>query len=618
MWSKHMANNRLGDLRRSTTVMTFGPGAVIDFRADGAPVSALAAGLEEWDSSFPPAGMRNPQKISEPRLQKKLSVKGFRLPPVVDENWRDDDKDPDNRSLVAVRFPEWLQCPQCDRIAPSSKWSIEPGRAFRHCANCTNSAPGQRKVFAIPVRFIMACPKGHLDDFPWHYWVSHKQDCQKKEKTHLYLKSERPGLSGLVLTCPVCKASRSMDGIFSGQTWDGFKCRGRRPWLASKNEKCDREPRALQRGASNLYFPLIESALSIPPWSDRLQEALGVYWNAIVETKQEDRSTFIRILGSGDLKPVLDELKITAQELAARVKERLLLYQGEGILDIRQEEYRQFISGVDTHRNEDREFEIRNVIVPESLKPFFSSIVRSVRLREVRAIKGFTRINPPGDENSPDIAAISVKPLDWLPAIEVRGEGIFLALNLDTLKRWEKLKNVSKRAENVDSAWCIEWNKRHDDREPMQRVSPRFLLLHTFAHVLMRQLTMECGYSTAALRERLYVNLGENEMAGILIYTATSDSDGTLGGLQRQGEPVRINRAVLAGIRSNEWCSSDPLCIEGMMAGGDGLSLAACHACVLAPETACEQYNRFLDRALLVGSPDEPEIGYFSKLLRGV
>ena len=160
----------------------------------------------------------------------------------------------------------------------------------------------------------------------------------------------------------------------------------------------------------------------------------------------------------------------------------------------------------------------------------------------------------------------------------------------------------------------MEWRRRYGEGEPVWQITPRYLLAHTFAHVLMRQLTLECGYSTAALRERLYVSDGNDGMAGLLIYTATSDSDGTLGGLQRQGEAHRIQRAVEAAIAAMEWCSSDPLCIEGMIAGSDGLSLAACHACVLAPETACEQYNRFLDRAVLVGLPGAPDVGFFSPL----
>ncbi|MEE4356530.1 MAG: DUF1998 domain-containing protein [Desulfococcaceae bacterium] len=614
-----MAENRLGELRRSAVVMTYGPGSVVDFRADNAPVSAVTAGLEEWDNSFPPRGLLNHQKISEPRLQRKMGVKGFRLPPVVyEEKWKKEDN-PDSRSLVAARFPGWLQCPQCNRLSPAGNWRDEPGRAYRYCAKCTSNAPGQRKIFAVPVRFIMACPKGHLDDFPWHFWVNHKPDCPKKQETHLFLKSERPGLSGLILRCPECDASKSMDGIFSAETWRGFPCRGRRPWLAGQNETCDSQPRALQRGASNLYFPVLASALSIPPWSDILQEALGIYWNPIVEVKPEDRATFIRILGISDLKPVLDELGLSPEELSERIEERMAIFNDDAILDIRQEEYRQFVSGTDTSRREDREFEIRNVQIPDRLAPYFKNIVRVVRLREVRAIKGFTRINPPENEDSPDIAPLSVKPTDWLPAIEVRGEGIFLAFQPEAVRNWEEQESVIERARKVNEKWLYAWRQRYSDKEAERQITARFLLVHTFAHALIRQLTLECGYSTAALRERLYVSEdqgGKDGMAGLLIYTATSDSDGTLGGLQRQGKTARIERAVIAAIRSMEWCSSDPLCIEGMMAGADGLSLAACHACVLAPETACEEYNRFLDRALLIGTPSNPETGFFPLLLR--
>ena len=611
-----MVNNRLGELRRSASLMTFGPGSIVDFRAEGAAVSAVTAGLEEWDSSFPPPGLVNFQRITEPRLQRKLSVAGFRLPPVVDGNWRDKDGNPDNRTLVAARFPEWLQCPQCDRLAPASRWSHEPGKAYRYCPRCTQVTPGQRKVFAVPVRFVMACTKGHLDDFPWHVWVGHKSDCKKKDKADLYLSSKRPGLAGLILSCRECNAQKSMDGVFSAGTWHGFRCRGRRPWLAAGNETCDCQPRALQRGASNLYFPVLESALSIPPWSDALQEALGVYWNPIISTQPNDRATFIRILARNELAPVLNELGLDSEELGRQIEDRLSRYNDDAILNIRQEEYRQLAFGADTANKDAREFEVRNVPVPNSLRQYFSRVVRVVRLREVRALKGFTRINPPGDDDSPDIAAISVGEPGWLPAIEVRGEGIFLAFNEETLLQWESLPLVEERSRRVQESWSIEWRRRYREGKPTLRISSRYLLAHTFAHALMRQLTLECGYSSAALRERLYVGDGDDGMMGLLIYTATSDSDGTLGGLQRQGSTHRIERAVVSAVRSMEWCSSDPLCIEGILSGADGLSLATCHACVLAPETACEQYNRFLDRAMLVGLPNLPEVGFFSTLVK--
>lgn len=609
-----MPKNDLGELRRSAAAATFGPGAIIDFRAGDASISAVAAGLEEWDSNFPPAGMLHPQAIREERLQKKLGVKGFRLPPVRDPSLERDAE----RSLVAVRFPSWLQCPHCDRIGREDLWADAPGHAGRWCPSCTRKTPGMAKVFAVPVRFVMACEAGHLDEFPWHAWVGHGENCRNRQG-FLRLTSERPGLAGLILSCPECSNRRSMDRIFSAETWQRFPdCRGRRPWLAADNESCAHKPRAVQRGASNLYFPVIESALSIPPWSDRLQEALGVHWDPIAETLPDERATFIRILARGTLAPVLNELDLTAEALAAEIERRLSAQHAIETDDLRLEEYRQFTGGV-AAQGLDREFEIRPQLVPAPLTPWFSRLVKAVRLREVRAVRGFTRIQPPGDPESPTVARLSArKDLDWLPAIEVRGEGIFLELDPGAVSRWESEEGIRQRAARIDRRWSAEWRERHGRDSDARIITARFLLLHTFAHAVMRQLTLECGYSSTALRERLYVNNSGTPMAGVLIYTATTDDDGTLGGLQRQGDPERIERTIIAALHAQAWCSSDPLCIEDMMAPDDGLSLAACHSCVLAPETSCEEFNRFLDRATLVGTPDQPELGFFRALLERV
>lgn len=605
-----MASNELGPLRRSAAATTFGPGAIVDFRAGAATISAVVAGLEEWDRNFPPAGMLHPQAIREERLQKKLNVRGFRLPPVRDPA-RDSDAE---RALVAVRFPRWLQCPQCDRIGREDRWNDNPGQAGRICAQCTNKAPSRENVYVIPVRFVMACEDGHLDEFPWHFWVNHREGCANRDG-FLTLKSEQAGLAGLILSCAKCSARRSMDGIFSKETWQRFaSCQGRRPWLATNNETCAHKPRAVQRGASNLYFPVIDSALSIPPWSDRLQEALGVHWDVIAKTEPEDRTAYIRILSRGDLAGVLQELQLSPEQLAAEVERRLGAQDSINTDNLRLEEYRQFTGGVQV-QGLDREFEIRPQTIPTKLRPWFSRLVKATRLREVRAMTGFTRIQPPGDSADKHIAALSAtEDMDWLPAIEVRGEGIFLELDAGELTRWEALPAVVARAQQVDARAKKEWAERHGEGSPRE-ITPRFLLVHTFAHALMRQLTLDCGYSSTALRERLYVESGPAPMAGLLVYTATTDEDGTLGGLQREGDPVRIERSVKSAIQAQTWCSSDPLCIENILSGDDGLSLAACHSCVLSPETSCEEFNRFLDRAMLVGTPTDPAVGFFARLL---
>lgn len=614
--------NDLQELRRSAVVFTFGPGSVVDFRAGGGAVSGIAAGLEEWDRSFPPPGLTHPQVVRETRLQKKLGVKGFRTPPVALERGRED---PDTRRLVVVRFPKWLQCPSCDVIRPEGRWNSDPGKPYRYCAECTGRSPGGDKVFVIPVRFVMACKNGHVDEFPWDWWVGHRPDCpiarRAKPERHpgLILRSESPGLAGLILSCKKCRARRSMDGVFSKKTWEhGPKCRGHRPWLPGGREMCEKEQHAVQRGASNLYFPVTESALSIPPWSDRLQERLGDWWSSLTSLDDPSKlEEYISFFSKGDLESTLSDLEMSPADLADAIRARLTTYHQLRTDDLRPAEYRQFVTEPGSRRVPDLDFETRREAVSAEIAPWISRVVRAVRLREVRAIRGFTRINPPGDPESPEVAPLSKQPFDWLPAIEVRGEGIFLALNEERLKRWESHEGVIARAAECDFRLRADWRERYgDDAKPPQPVTPRYMLCHTLSHALMRQLTLECGYSSASLQERIYAGTGDDPMAGVLIYTATPDSDGTLGGLERQGKAGRIEGILQRAIEAIEWCSSDPLCITDMMGAINNHSHSVCHACCLAPETSCEAFNSFLDRAFLTGDGTGSGLGYFEELLR--
>ncbi|MCY3838951.1 MAG: hypothetical protein OXH09_09965 [Gammaproteobacteria bacterium] len=199
-------------------------------------------------------------------------------------------------------------------VKPEGRWSRDPGEAYRYCGRCTANNPGMHKVFVIPVRFVLACDRGHLDEFPWDFWVNHEPECGNRNR-ELMLKSEGPGLAGLILSCPKCKARRSMDGIFSKGTWERFnKCKGRRPWLAGDPEPCERYPVTVQRGASNLSFPFVESALSIPPWTDSLQETLGTWWSSLAAIPdREERRLYISL--TKDLQQALDSLQMTPEGL---------------------------------------------------------------------------------------------------------------------------------------------------------------------------------------------------------------------------------------------------------------------------------------------------------------
>ena len=143
-------------------------------------------------------------------------------------------------------------------------------------------------------------------------------------------------------------------------------------------------------------------------------------------------------------------------------------------------------------------------------------------------------------------------------------------------------------------------------------------MLHTIAHLLIKQLSFECGYSIASLRERLYCSEATDgkEMSGILIYTASGDSEGTLGGLVRQGRCDTFPAIFKKAIESAITCSNDPVCSLSWGQGRDSLNLSACYSCALIPETSCEEFNVFLDRAMIVGTCEKTDIGFYSRCVR--
>ncbi len=604
--------NELGDVRRSSIIITHGPGSIIDFRSGGyggAAISVVAAGLEEWDRNAPPPGLGHQQTVFEPRLQQQLGVEGFRLPPVAPQ------VAPGVYSkragkLVGVRFPRWLQCPKCHLVQQSRAWMEDPGDPALYCASCSQKAGGRNRVHVVPVRFIVMCEKGHLDEFPWDWWVKHEEACPKPDRRReLKLQgSATAGLAGLILTCLGCDARRSLEGCFSPSAIPS-QCQGRRPWLGDADETCTGEPRVVQRGASNIYFSVVESALDIPPWSDDLQKKIGMRWAMLEQAPDQNaRRVLIQALRLADVtgKP--------EAELITTIDERITRLRSPD-RNIRWEEYQQFVQHTQPF-GENTEFEIRPGVAPPELAGVLTAVTRATRLREVRAIRGFTRVFPPAAGDEERVARISLNRTSWLPAVENRGEGIFIQLRLDRVKQWEAQPAVVDRAATIRAAYEKAWLDRGRPGTPPKQLTPRLLLVHSLSHALIRQLSLSCGYGSASLRERLYVNTNGWEMAGLLVFTSSPDADGTLGGLARQGESSNIVRIFEESLTAMTWCSSDPLCIEGVHATSEPASGAACHACLLASETSCEEFNTFLDRAFLVGTPTDPDLGYFADYLR--
>lgn len=609
--------SKVGELRQSKLVTTFGPGAVLDLRGPGgAPISGLLAGLEEWDACAPAGqkGLDHPQVIRERRLQKRLHVEGFRLPPVkaVRSRWNNAAVEGTLDVLPVVRFPGWLLCPKCNRLRVAENW---PPRRDREGAPERQCKHHEEEVLVVPVRFIIACEDGHIDEFPWRRWCG--CSCGRMD---LRLDTVGPGLAGKVVRCASCNATASLEGCFGR---DALKrvgltgCSGRTPWLGSdrKESGCVRQARALQRGASNVYYGCIESSLDIPPFSADLSHIFGRHWTDFQEVEPEEWPGLIRAFKleakSGQPKEVLlrtlHEWKAADDaddpnnplELAEYVK-----FREAGLKKINVGEFQTTPGGV-----------------PSELSETLASVVQATRLREVRAQTGFTRIHPPGgDFRTPaqKKGSIYLQRKDWLPAVELRGEGIFLRLHEDALAAWESRKVVQERVERFRPPLGV--IRSLAGQQPEGELAPgafaaRFVLLHSLAHALIRRLSLDCGYSSSALRERLYVGVDPQPMCGLLIHTGAPDSEGTLGGLVRQGTPDRLWGTFKGALKEMSWCSSDPVCITGTATLSSPENGAACHACLLVPETSCQHFNRFLDRALLVGKPGEPDLGFFRAVL---
>ena len=374
----------------------------------------------------------------------------------------------------------------------------------------------------------------------------------------------------------------------------------------------------LQRGASNLYFPKVASSILIPPFSDPLRKIVDDphNWSILTSGVQEDGS-----LDETRLRLFADLKRLNFERLKEVAMQKLT---GLGISDRTEseEEYRYSEYRALLEPSSDAEGEFVTLsqdpsLYKDDVRNYIDNIVLVEKLAETRALTGFSRINPPPyrEFDRQDQSQLSLQPQEWLPAVRVYGEGIFLTLKKSRVEQWVTDEVASRYHDIIANHTRI---YQILGRTP-RMLPPKFFLLHTLAHVLIRRLSFECGYGSSSLRERIYCWENESKkMTGILIYTAAGDSEGTMGGLVQQGKPDRFETLLLGSIEDGMWCSSDPLCIESRGQGIDSLNRAACHACALLPETSCEEGNRFLDRAALIGTPDSPSLGFFADIAHNI
>jgi len=428
----------------------------------------------------------------------------------------------------------------------------------------------------VPVRFVIACEHGHIDDFPWVAWAHRKSgqslaESQPCKNPKLRLNYGRfSGLGGLKVVCETCKSSRTLSGSAGPKSLDGLVCAGNRPWLGPNGRtECDATPRMLQRGATNLYFPKVASAILIPPFSDPLRKIIDEprYWSVLSQNPEADGTP-----NRQNVDNFATMFCLKAERLYEVVKAKLEGLQPSNDA-ITEEEFRysEYTALSEPSADDESEFVTRLqdlATYDQFLQNFLDRIVLVEKLAETRALTGFSRIDPPPyrEFDMNDQNQLSLQRRNWLPAMRVYGEGLFFRFKKSAIDAWA-IPEVVDRLQTIIDAH----NRVSQKLKRTPRAFPtRFFLLHTLAHVLIRRLSFECGYGSSSLRERLYCwDEPGKEMSGILIYTAAGDSEGTMGGLVQQGKPGRLESLFLGAIQDARWCSSDPLCIESSGQGID-------------------------------------------------
>lgn len=634
-----LKNKTAYSVRASQAVLQYGVGAMVDFRDR----TLMTAAPEYWGGSV--------SHIRDERLEKILHVDYFGKP-----GDKDDVKFAEGISYV--RFPEWYFCPSCRRFKPIGEWVTEyraksPKKAEEDphmiqtmkCPKCFQEL--------VVARIITACQEGHIDDFPWVKWVhcqnfgGPKEICSRPELTITTSSSASEGLEGLTLKCLNCGAAASLRGAFDPGKFEeldkktdfryNFRCAGKHPWK-HKTESCKSTeyPKVLQRGSSSVYFPVTESSLVIPPYS-------SIVTNKIDESAAyaEYKAVIASYLSTPGITAETIELlhnsqtQVYAQRIAQEtaipfdkvvgVLKRKNAAPDDGeystaSVKYRAEEY-EAITGETVIEAEDYgEFYREGVDISAYNLPFLKSISLIHKVREVQALVGFTRLKPVDSTDAPGSQAVvvPVKEPDtkWYPAYDVRGEGIFIEFDSSSINNWRSENQfLAERVALLNDNYKKSFIGENHPRE----ITGKFLLLHTISHLLIKQLSFECGYGIASLKERIYCSEAADgkEMAGILIYTACGDSEGTLGGLVRQGRSDTFPSIFNKAIENARTCSNDPVCSLSQGQGRDSLNLAACYSCTLIPETSCEEFNCFLDRGVVVGTFDNPNLGFSQGVYEG-
>ena len=605
-------------MRKSQMIAGFGVGAIVEIDNQ----SLIAKDISSWSSFI--TRDKKYRVDSIPRLEKLLGIRYIISPPnAPPEVWQHSST---SLSIPYHRFLKWLECRKCNSLRKYTGSKYVQNFRDVVCHSC-----GADSSNLTPVRFIFAPEDGSLDDISWSY-ILHAgtgSACRSEKLVKRSVQGKGGGLSALEVSCSECSVKKTMAQIKSDiymQT-----SRGVMPWQqgaaqSNKTNPSSKHTSFQQRGATSLYQPQIVSALDLIGSSYEQEQNTNK-----VDEYLDGHKSIIRFKGKLE---GLEEEKMLTEKIK---KKQIIKCQKELIADapedineisiddikkyLFEENIEEELADVNLAEVNDEslkvgEFKLLNedghnifknydgekyAISDIAIKPFIESVTRIKKLREVRVLKGYTRHFYPKFHS----VNASEERLPFLPGYEVFGEGLFVQFNMSAIKDWEKSQGNHIKSRIIDMQM-----RQEKDATSLPFPSARFVLVHTFSHLLIKQLCFESGYSSASIKERLYVNEAE-DMCGVLIYTADADSEGSLGGLVRMSEEKRLSHSIKSMLESACWCSSDPTCIEIGSPGTRGLNKAACHACSLISETSCSYMNALLDRGLLIGSKKDELTGFF-------
>jgi len=598
----------VGEVRPSQLLWTYGPGALVDLPN----ISVVTLGIDQWEKE-------SCQPVIEPRLLAAVrtalgsQVESLRMAPFQSSGFIDPGAAEAYIGVPVRPFPRWLRCVKCGLLSSFDVGLFEikenryrPERTrFVHksCRGSKGDKPA-KDADAVSARFLLACRNGHLDDFPWHYFV-HRGSSQCKGTLRFFESDASLQTENLWVKCDACGASRSMAHAFGRAGQENLpSCRGRHPHLDHFDDVCTEEARAVLLGATNSWFPATLSALAIPQAKNPLSQLIQNGW-AIFESITEEAMVpvVVQTLKTTNSLPGIEKYSTSDIWSVIQTHRKDGKSEADGEVDIKSPEWN--VLTAPAPPVDYPHFMSKKVDAPLNLQSKIKQVLLLERLREVNALLGFTRVEALDHANDsderPQMASLSKRKPEWVLASQVHGEGIFIQFSESALQEWEKLDGV-KQVDQMLQAGHQGW--RNARRLDPNRGFPgiRYVMLHTMSHLLIRELALECGYNAASIRERIYADVSgaHASQAGILIYTAAADSDGTLGGLVDLGRPENLGRLFQQALNRAKVCSSDPLCYEHNPSKDRSVHAAACHACSLVAETSCEDSNRYLDRSLLV------------------